>query len=338
MKTFTIKTPGGESNILLGVPLSDFTKWVPENTIIITDGNVAQLYSHYWESYPSIIIGTGESNKTLATVENVYQQLLDKGVDRSVFILGIGGGIVCDMAGFVAATYLRGLRHAFVPTTLLAQVDAAIGGKNGVNFHGYKNLIGTFRQPEFVLNDGHVLQTLPPDERSNGFAETVKHALIADESLFNFIEENTDKMLNLDLAVINRLVQGSIGIKTDLVNRDEHEKGERRKLNFGHTFGHAIEKVSGLSHGKAVAIGSVIAARMSMERGYLKSYNYERIRNVFLKLNLPIHFTGNKADVLAALLKDKKREQDFIYFVLLDDIGKAVIEKIAVGDLDKQLF
>jgi 3-dehydroquinate synthase len=296
------------------------------------------LDGHFWEKYHSIIIGTGEVNKTLATVTTIYNQLLDLGVDRSGFILGIGGGIVCDIAGYVAATYLRGLRCAFVPTTLLAQVDAAIGGKNGVNFHGYKNLIGTFRQPEFVLNDPGVLQSLPPEERANGFAEIVKHALIADDALFTFIEDNTEKMLNLDLAVINRLIMRSVEIKAGIVNRDEQEKGERRKLNFGHTFGHAIEKVSGLSHGKAVAIGSVIAARMSMERGYLKSYDYERIRNVLTKLNLPTEITGDKVAVLAALFNDKKREQDFIYFVLLDNIGQAVIEKIPVGDLKNLTF
>jgi len=338
MTSFKIQTSGAESQILVGAKIEAFATMVPEHTIIITDENVNRIYGHLWQNYRTIVTRMGEKHKTLVAVEEIYSQLLDFGIDRSGFILGVGGGIVCDITGFVATTYMRGISFAFAPTTLLAQVDAGIGGKNGVNFHGFKNIIGTFNQPRFVLNDPIVLQTLPNEELSNGFAEIVKHALIADEELFVFIEKHLREILNLNTFMINSLITRSVEIKSDIVNRDEREKGERRKLNFGHTFGHAIEKVSGMSHGKAVAIGSVIAAKMSQQKQILKDYDFERILNVLEHLNLPIKFQGNKKAVFEALFKDKKREQEFIFFILLEGIGHAVVEKIKVEELKQRSF
>jgi len=333
MTTIKIKTSGAESRILVEAKLSSLTGLIPENTIVITDETVNSLYGDAWNGYRTIVTGMGEKNKTLAALELIYKQLLDFGVDRSGFILGIGGGIVCDIAGFVASTYMRGIRFAFVPTTLLAQVDASIGGKNGVNFHGYKNMIGTFNQPEFVLCDPEVLQTLPKDELSNGFAEIVKHALIADAGLFDFIETNTEKMLSLYPDVINHLIKRSVEIKSGIVNQDEREKGERRKLNFGHTFGHAIEKVNGINHGKAVAMGSVIAGKLSAQKKLIKDLELARLIKVLENLNLPVKYNGDKDKVFSALFKDKKRENNSIFFILLNGIGSAVVEKIGVDDL-----
>lgn len=333
MATFTITTTGSVSKILVGEPLESFKELVPPHTMVITDQVVNDLYGALWEDYRTILTGQGELNKTLQNVEEIYSRLLGYEVDRSGFILGIGGGIVCDIAGFVASTYLRGVRFAFLPTTLLAQVDASIGGKNGVNFRGYKNMVGTFNQPEFILSDPHVLKTLPPEECSNGFAEIVKHALIADEELFGYITRNAAAMKSLDSKVINHLVRRSVEIKTSIVNRDERETGERRKLNFGHTFGHAIEKVTGISHGQAVSLGMMIAARLSLKKNYIKDSDLERIRNVLQELNLPTEAKYNKDDVLEALFKDKKREQDSIHFILLGSVGNAVAEKIRVEEL-----
>ena len=163
--------------------------------------------------------------------------------DRASFIVGIGGGIVCDVTGYAASTYLRGLKFGFVASTLLAQVDAAVGGKNGVNWEGYKNMIGVFNQPDFVICDPLLLRTLPRREVLSGMAEVVKHALIADAGLFSYLEENGSGVLDLRPEVMERLVCDSVRIKSSIVNRDEREKGERRLLNFGHTFGHALEKV-----------------------------------------------------------------------------------------------
>lgn len=336
MTTFKIHTSGAESKILVGESIENFASLVPDNAIIITDENVNRLYGHLWKEFKTIVVGQGEKNKTIATVEEIYSRMLDFCIDRSGFILGIGGGIVCDIAGFVASTYMRGIGFGFVPTSLLAQVDASIGGKNGVNFHGFKNMVGTFNQPEFILSDPKVLKTLPAEELSNGFAEIVKHALIADRAMFDFIEKNAANMLNLDPEVINYLIKRSVEIKSGIVNRDEKEKGERRKLNFGHTFGHAIEKVSGISHGKAVALGSMIAGKLSVEKSGLHETDFTRLHKLLEILKLPTQFQGNKQEVLDALIKDKKREQDTIHFILLRNIGDAVIEKITVHEL-KQL-
>jgi 3-dehydroquinate synthase len=338
MTTFTIHTSGKISKIMVGGSLTEIAQIVSPQAVVVTDRVVDDLYGKHWNNFRTIIVGQGEKNKTLTTVESMYRQLLDLGVDRSGFILGIGGGIVCDIAGFVASTYLRGIRFGFIPTTLLAQVDAGIGGKNGVNFQGYKNMIGTFNQPEFILSDPDVLKTLPREELSNGFAEIVKHALIADKELFEFIEQHTDDMLKLANQPVNHLIKRSVEIKSGIVNRDEKEKGERRKLNFGHTFGHAIEKVSGINHGKAVALGSVIAARLSVQKGYLKEYEYGQLVNVLNELQLPVRYQGPRPDILQALFMDKKREQGNIYFVLLKGLGNAVVEKIRVEELEQLTF
>ena len=181
-------------------------------------------------------VGAGESAKTLDTAGRLYEELMALSVDRSGFIVAVGGGIVCDVAGFVASTYLRGIRFAFVASTLLAQVDASVGGKNGVNVGGYKNMVGVFNQPEFVICDPHLLGTLPQNEILCGAAEIIKHAAIADSALFGYLEENSHRLFDLDEAVVEKLVYDSVLIKSGVVNRDEKETGERRKLNFGHTF------------------------------------------------------------------------------------------------------
>jgi 3-dehydroquinate synthase len=205
----------------------------------------------------------------LETVTTIFNQLVDMEVDRSTLILGIGGGIVCDIAGFVASTYMRGTPFGFVSTTLLSQVDASVGGKNGVNFGGYKNMVGVFNQPEFVVCDMMLLKTLPFREIQCGFAEIIKHGAIADHRMLDFIENHRDAALDLESRIVEHLVYRSVEIKAGVVTRDEREKGERRKLNFGHTFGHAIEKLTGIPHGEAVGIGMVMAAALSVKKGLL---------------------------------------------------------------------
>ena len=192
MTHFDIKANTGNSKIILGESIQDLYKYITnaEHTVIITDENVNNLYKHLFPSDKVITIGMGEKNKTIKTLELIFTRLLEFGADRSTFLLGIGGGIVCDTAGFVASTFMRGIDFAFAPTTLLAQVDASIGGKNGVNFLSYKNMIGVFNQPKFVLADFEVLRTLNKRELACGLAEIIKHALITDKSLFEFLENN----------------------------------------------------------------------------------------------------------------------------------------------------
>jgi len=338
MKSITINTDTGPSRILIAEHVENLERYLPvAKPIIVTDVNVGKLYPLDAITKGVITIGTGETIKTLDTVEEIYAQLLSLQADRSAFIVGVGGGIVCDITGFAASTFMRGVRFGFVATTLLAQVDASVGGKNGVNFQGYKNMIGLFRQPEFVICDLEVLKTLPPREISCGLAEIVKHAAIADADLFAFLEEQAERVLALDPEVIEKLVLRSVEIKSAIVSRDETEKGERRLLNFGHTFGHAIEKVSGVSHGEAVSIGMVMASALSVKRGLLTSQEDRRLGDLLAKMQLPNDFASDPQKILDAVTKDKKRAGDRIHFVLLDGIGRAVVEPIAIEELKEAL-
>ena len=222
MKEIKIHGGTGPSSILVGEGLQAVKMHIPvARIIIITDTNVRRLYQEGFPPGDIIEIGTGEGIKNLDTVQTIYGKLLGLEADRSAFILGIGGGIVCDIAGFVASTYMRGLRFGFVSTTLLSQVDASVGGKNGVNFGGYKNIVGVFNQPEFVIADMSLLATLPEREKCCGFAEIVKHAAIADAALFLYLEQHWKKALDLDTEVIEKLVYESVLIKSSIVRRDE---------------------------------------------------------------------------------------------------------------------
>lgn len=334
MKTVTIHGKRARSKILIGERLENLYQYIPgSRPIIITDVNVRKICPV--ESMPGdiITIGTGEKIKTLKTVQDIYTQLVSLGANRSSFIVGIGGGIVCDIAGFVASTFMRGVRFGFVATTLLAQVDASVGGKNGVNFNGYKNMIGVFNQPEFVICDLDLLKTLSEREISCGFAEIVKHAAIGDVGLFAFLEQHHENARALDGRIIERLVLDSVTLKSSIVSRDETERGERRILNFGHTFGHALEKVMGVPHGEAVSMGITIASALSVKRGLLAVEDEQRILSLMKHLKLPTRIESEHEQLFDALEKDKKRESNFINFVLLDGIGTAVIEKISLEEL-----
>lgn len=336
MKTIDILAQTGPSNIAIGETLQNLPNYTDTSTsIIITDTNLHRLYHPQFPPCPTITIGAGEKIKTLQTVEEIFQQLTDLEADRSHTIIGIGGGIVCDIAGFVASTYMRGLDFGFVSTSLLSQVDASVGGKNGVNFHGYKNMVGVFNQPRFVLCDTAMLNTLPHEELLSGFAEIVKHAAISSPDMFRFLEQNYSKALDLDIPVIEQLVYDSVVIKADIVRQDEREKGERRKLNFGHTLGHAVEKTAGISHGEAVGIGMVFAAQLSVHLNMLPTSAVRRIRDLLKSIGLPTEITGDKEKVLDALKKDKKREGKGIHFCLLSAIGEAVIREIPIQELEE---
>ena len=233
MHSLEIKGSLNTSAIHVGESYKNVGKYLPSsNVVIIADSNV---FDHYHESFPkakTIKIETSEKKKSLDTVNYIVNELVDMEADRSLFLLGIGGGILCDIAGFVASIYMRGVSFGFVSTTLLSQVDASVGGKNGVNFKGYKNIVGVFNQPDFVICDPEVLKTLPPDELLNGCAEIIKHGAIADENLFKYLEDNYKGIMDLDSSVIERVVYDSVVIKSDVVNKDEKEKGVRKKTQF----------------------------------------------------------------------------------------------------------
>jgi 3-dehydroquinate synthase len=334
MQSIVVEGQTGRSHIMVGESLDNLANHLPPGrTIIITDENVARLYEDRMPACDMITIGQGETIKTLATVEKIYDQLIALEADRTTFIVGIGGGIVGDIAGFAASTYMRGLDFGFVASTLLAQVDATVGGKNGVNFRGYKNMVGVFNQPQFVIADIGLLATLPPEEIACGLAEIVKHGCIADLHYFDYIETHCDAIAQLDPEVMHKLVYGSVVIKSNVVNQDEREAGERKKLNFGHTIGHALEKTLGISHGAAVSIGMAMAADLSKTRGLLPSEDAARLGALLTRLGLPTRIDFDPAAVIEALGKDKKRERALIKFILLKGIGNSIIEEISLEEL-----
>ena len=336
MKTYEIDGNTGHSTILIGESLNNLGKYLPPGkVVIITDDNLWRYYGDFFPAAEVIRIGTGETIKSIDTMQDIFTQLIDLEADRSSFILGIGGGVVCDITGFAASTYMRGVRFGYVATSLLAQVDASVGGKNGVNFGGYKNILGTFNQPDFVLCDPTLLETLPEREILSGLAEIVKHALIRDTELFDFLEDNVEKIFALDTAAIERLVSDSVALKAAVVNQDEREGGLRKILNYGHTFGHALEKILGVSHGEAVSAGMVIATDMSVQKGYLPDFEADRAKRLIERLKLPMRFSVDRSQVFNAVRKDKKRQQDVIHFVLLRGIGTAVVVEMSLSELEE---
>ncbi len=329
-----VKGSRRNSDILVGEKLENLSTYIPQNNVvIITDENVSEYYAGQFPNVDTITIGTGESVKTLDTAADIYQQLLEKDAQRSTFLVGIGGGIVCDITGFIASTFLRGINFGFVSSTLLSQVDASVGGKNGVNHKGYKNMIGVFNQPKFVICDNNLLKTLPERELLSGFAEIIKHAAIESSDYFTYLEENCDAALAITPEVIEKIIYDSVIIKSTIVNRDETEKGERRKLNFGHTFGHAIEKTIKMPHGEAVSLGMVLAASLSVKKGLLSQQKADRITKLLRDYKLPVEINFDRNIILEALNKDKKRKGDDIHFVLLTDIGDSVVQKISINEL-----
>jgi len=283
----------------------------------------AQLEPH------RIDVPEGDRAKTLRTATRLYDELLELGADRSTVMVGLGGGAVCDLTGFVASTFLRGLPVVQIPTTLLAQVDASVGGKTAINHPRGKNLIGTFYQPRLVWIDPDVLSTLPPRERRCGLAEVVKVAAIWDARFFAWLEENVDAVLKLDREALTHAISRACGIKAEVVGLDEREAGLRALLNFGHTFGHAIENVAGyrrVRHGEAVAMGMVFAARLSERFGLACEGVSERLSKLLERIGLPIEphdWTKEKNAYLRAIAVDKKIRDEKVGFVVLREIGRA---------------
>jgi 3-dehydroquinate synthase len=333
---FEIRGQTGESKILVGESLKNLPKHLPPTKcILITDTYVRNHYSHLFPEFDLIELESGEHAKSLETINEIYSKLLDLEADRATFIVGIGGGVVCDLTGFAASTYMRGLDFGFVATSLLAQVDASVGGKNAINFRGYKNIVGTFNQPKFVICDLKLLDTLPEREILNGLAEILKHAIIGDPELFSFLECHFEKRdVGRDRDFFQRVVRDSIAVKAAIVERDERESGERRFLNFGHTLGHAIERTTHLSHGEAISLGMAFAVRYSEKRKKLGDKESERIHSLFDKMKLAMESVFDKTKALVAIKKDKKREADRIHFVFLKDIGTPEVEKISFDELE----
>ncbi|MDD2195973.1 MAG: 3-dehydroquinate synthase [Bacteroidales bacterium] len=323
-----------DSEVIIGELLDNVENYLPKTQVfIITDEKVKAYHGDKFPRFPTYSVEPGEGSKSLEVVGELYYWLLEMGADRKSFILGIGGGVVSDLTGFVASTFMRGVDFGFVPTSLLAQIDASVGGKNGLNISGYKNIVGTFNQPKFVICDINLLATLPKEEYLNGFAEIVKHTLIADMKMFEFIEKNINALKIFNPTLLEQLVTHSAKIKAKIVQADEFEKGERKKLNLGHTWGHAVEKETGMSHGKSVSIGLEFAARFSVKKELLERRDYMRLMNILRELNLPICIKVNPKRIFEALIKDKKKDGDSIDFILMRGIGDVIVERMTLDKI-----
>ncbi|HNF01323.1 MAG TPA: 3-dehydroquinate synthase [Ferruginibacter sp.] len=303
--------------------------------IILTDDNVYENHRAQLDLYPVIRILPGEENKTPATAGQVIEQLITMGAGRDAMLVGVGGGVVTDIAGYVAAVYMRGISFGFVPTSILAMTDAAIGGKNGVDVGVYKNMVGTIRQPDFIFYDYSFLKTLPVSEWVNGFAEVIKHACIKDAVLFSMLERYTLHEYQSDPTLVAELIERNVDIKASVVSADEFEAGERKLLNFGHTIGHAIENLHHIPHGHAVSIGMVAACNLSEQLGHLHFEEAARIVRLLARYHLPVDVDTDHARVFEVLKMDKKRKDDAMQFILLNKIGSASVVSIPLAELEK---
>lgn len=310
---------------------------------IVTDSNVGPIYAvqlkeileQTGNSVYVFTIPAGEANKNLDVVETVYTYLIEQHFERRDMIVALGGGVVGDLAGFTAATYLRGIDFIQVPTSLLAQVDSSIGGKTGVDFSKYKNMVGAFHMPRLVYINIDTLSTLSTRLFNSGFGEIIKHGLIKNRDYFDYLDTNYEHIKALEPKYITEVVYQSCLIKADVVDRDPTEKGERALLNFGHTLGHAVEKLMNFSlyHGECVGLGMICASYISKERGYITDEEYTAIKNMLKKYGFPTRVEGlDIFSILEVSKSDKKMENGVVKFILLKQLGEAVIDKTVTYD------
>ncbi len=343
MKKLNIDLANRSYDILIGRDLLAKTgrliaeRFNTSRIAVVTHPSIRQLFGEQIASElttvgqaPEFIeVPEGESSKSLQQAEAIYDRLLEMNCDRKSALVALGGGVVGDLTGFIAATYQRGIPFVQIPTTLLSQVDSSVGGKTAVNHPRGKNMIGSFYQPKLVVIDLNTLHTLPQNEFRAGLAEVVKYGIIADARLFAFLEENAEAILSQDSHCLEHIIETSCAIKAGVVEKDEHESRYRMILNFGHTFGHAIETLTGYTgylHGEAVAIGMVQAAWLSTETGRCSEDVPHRITGLLKKLGLPSQPPDLKSqDIIESMYHDKKTEHNQLRFVLVKDIGSVEI-------------
>ncbi len=334
MKKLTYKFSNSTVDYYLPYGISHLKEIVDQKaTVVLTDENVFMAHAKRFKGWNTIVLKSGEENKVQSTVDAVIENLLETGADRKTTLVGVGGGVITDLTGYIASIYMRGIKFGFVPTTLLAMVDASIGGKNGIDVGIYKNMVGVIKQPAFLLYDMVFLNSLPQHEWENGFAEVIKHACIKDAAMFSELESNSFKTYQGRKTSVCMLVQRNAKLKTKVVQQDEFEKGERRLLNFGHTLGHAIENIYDLSHGQAVAVGMTYACHISEQLTGFKQT--AKVTSLLNKYGLPTYMEFDKQEVFDILQKDKKKERKEMNYVLLEKIGRGVVKTIPLNQLEK---
>lgn len=307
----------------------------PDRCVLLADENVYTAHAKKFKGWNCIVLKAGEEYKVQATVDSVIEQLIALEADRGTTLVGIGGGVITDLTGYIASVYMRGIPFGFIPTTLLSLVDASIGGKNGIDVGIYKNMVGVIRQPQFILHDYSLLASLPVTEWVNGFAEIIKHACIKDAGLFRELEQHDTAYYRKNGKALAALVARNVAIKNAVVKKDEFEKGDRRLLNFGHTLAHALENQYELSHGQAVSIGMIAACRISEQRnGFAHT---EKVADVVTRYGLPAYASYNADKVMKVLKMDKKREKKDMRYILLRKIGQGYVEPIPVTALEKMI-
>ena len=316
---------------------------------IVTDSNVAPLYlnevtdllSPCCKTVISYVFPAGEQNKNLATVQKLYETLVLAKFDRGDLLVALGGGVVGDLCGFAAATYLRGISFLQVPTTLLSQVDSSIGGKTGVDFDAYKNMVGAFHMPKLVYTNISTLKTLPDCQFAAGMGEVIKHGLIKDLDYYEWLLAHAEEIQAKDMGILRETVTGSNRIKRAVVENDPKEKGERMHLNFGHTLGHAIEKLKDfeLLHGECVALGSLAAMKLCENRGLLTGEEVLRFKKALETFHIATSVSGlSKEETIKATKNDKKMDSGVIKFVLLEKIGCAYVDRtVTEEEMDSAL-
>ncbi len=304
-----------------------------DRLVLLIDQNVHALYERDFDEFDRIIIPQGESSKSLRLIEELIEILLEKEIHRDSLIVGIGGGVVTDITGFVATIFKRGTRFGFIPTTLLAMCDAAIGGKNGINVANFKNVAGTIRKPEFIAVDTCFLDTLSEEEFSNGMAEVIKHAIISGKDLFQFLEYHTEQILLKDKHILDEMISRSVSVKQSIADADLFDHDQRHILNLGHTLAHAFEPESGLSHGYCVAAGICIDTKIAVNSGLTDENAYKRIAGLFKKFQLPNGIEFITDHIMQKIFADKKIREGYIRYILPVSPGDCRIVNFTFDEL-----
>lgn len=342
------KSHGAESATIEFCALKSLKTHLPRHTtVVIADSTVYRLYGTYFKDFPCILVPSGEAAKTYSELLKLYQALAALEVDRSWTILALGGGSTSDLAGFAAHTWMRGIRFLVAPTTLLAMTDASLGGKNGIDLESYKNLVGSFHLPEIIYCDIDTLYSLDPTQFSSGMAEVIKHAILQGEPCFSFLESlaaqvdqtaSTPFPAGISPSDMLRMVRESQAVKLELVARDPKEQNERRLLNLGHTFGHAIEKATGALHGHSISVGLMIACQYAVKTSMMDASALNRIGKLLAAFQLPtsldaLGYCGERKTISNAIRLDKKRSGSTMYFVVPRKIGLVEIHSIHLDSL-----